>query len=139
LVAPTAADVRDVIVEGPSGLLSIAPPWNMPRYEPSKRRLTWPNGSVAFTYSAEEPERLRGPQHDAAYCDELGSWERPDAWSNLMLGLRIGTNPSVMVTTTPRNTKLLKGILASPSTRLTRGATYENAANLAPEFIAEIR
>jgi Terminase large subunit, T4likevirus-type, N-terminal len=74
LVAPTAADARNVMVEGESGILAISPPWDRPRYEPSKRRLTWPNGAIATLYSADEPERLRGPQHDATWCDELGSW-----------------------------------------------------------------
>ena len=76
LVAPTAADVRDVMVEGESGLLAVSPPWFRPRYEPSKRRLTWPNGAIATTYSADEPDRLRGPQHDAAWCDEVASMAR---------------------------------------------------------------
>src|SRR5262249_50941786 len=78
LVAATAADARDVLVEGESGILAVAPAWCRPVYEPSKRRLTWPNGAIATTFSAEEPERLRGPQHDAAVCDELGSWSRPE-------------------------------------------------------------
>jgi phage terminase large subunit-like protein len=78
LVAPTAGDARDVMVEGESGILAISPPWERPRYEPSKRRLTWPNGAIATLFSADEPERLRGPQHDAAWCDELASWRHPD-------------------------------------------------------------
>ena len=90
LVAPTAADARNVMVEGESGILTISPPWDRPRYEPSKRRLTWPNGAIATLYSAEEPERLRGPQHDATWCDELGSWRYPEAWDMLMFGLRLG-------------------------------------------------
>jgi hypothetical protein len=80
LVAPTAADARDVMVEGESGMLAIGPPQQRPRYEPTKRRLTWPNGAIATTYSANEPERLRGPQHDAARCDEIASWRYPEAW-----------------------------------------------------------
>jgi len=78
LVAATAADARDVLVEGESGILAVAPPWCRPIYEPSKRRLTWPNGVIATTFSAEEPDRLRGPQHDAAVCDELASWSHPE-------------------------------------------------------------
>src|SRR5260370_32211937 len=89
LVAPTAGDARDVMVEGESGILAISPPWERPRYEPSKRRLTWPNGAVATLFSADEPERLRGPQHDAAWCDELASWRHPEAWDMLMFGLRL--------------------------------------------------
>jgi len=89
LVAPTAADARDVMVEGESGLLAIGPPQQRPQYEPTKRRLTWPNGAIATTYSADEPERLRGPQHDAAWCDEIASWRYPEAWDMLMFGLRL--------------------------------------------------
>ena len=89
LVAPTAADVRDVMVEGESGILAVSPAGKRPTYEPSKRRLTWPNGAIATTYSAEEPERLRGPQHDCAWCDEMGAWRYPEAWDMLMFGLRL--------------------------------------------------
>ena len=80
LVAATAADARDVMVEGESGILAVAPDWARPIYEPTKRRVTWPNGAIATLYSADEPDRLRGPQHDAAACDELGSWRHPAAW-----------------------------------------------------------
>src|SRR5216684_3343267 len=98
LVAPTAGDARDIMVEGESGILAISPPWERPRYEPSKRRLTWPNGAIATLFSADEPERLRGPQHDAAWCDELASWRYPEAWDMLMLGLRVGIDPAVSST-----------------------------------------
>jgi len=138
LVAPTAGDVRDVMVEGESGILAISPPWERPRYEPSKRRLTWPNGAVATLFSADEPERLRGPQHDAAWCDELASWRYPEAWDMLMFGLRLGTDPRVVVTTTPRPTALLRELIADPSVVVTRGTTYENRANLAPGFLRKI-
>ena len=138
LVAPTAADARDVMVEGESGILAISPPWDRPRYEPSKRRLTWPNGAVATLFSADEPERLRGPQHDAAWCDELGSWRYPEAWDMLMFGLRLGPDPRVVVTTTPRPTKLIRALLADPTAVVTRGSTYENRANLAPAFLDQI-
>ena len=96
LVAPTAADARDVMVEGESGLLAIGPPQQRPQYEPTKRRLTWPNGAIATTYSADEPERLRGPQHDAAWCDEIASWRYLEAWDMLMFGLRLGPDPRVV-------------------------------------------
>jgi len=138
LVAPTAADARDVMVEGESGILAISPPWDRPRYEPSRRRLTWANGAIATLYSADEPERLRGPQHDAAWCDELGSWRYPEAWDMLMFGLRLGTDPRVVVTTTPRPTKLIRALLADPSVVVTRGSTYDNRANLAPAFFEQI-
>jgi len=140
LVAATAADARDVLVEGESGILSVAPPWFRPVYESSKRRLTWPNGAIATTYSAEEPERLRGPQHDAAVCDELGSWSRPETWDMLQFGLRLGRNPRCLVATTPRPTKLIRDLLAREGrdVAVTRGSTYENRANLAPGFFNQI-
>src|ERR1700739_1397560 len=138
LVAPTAGDARDVMVEGESGILAISPPWERPRYEPSKRRLTWPNGAVATLFSADEPERLRGPQHDAAWCDELASWRHPEAWDMLMFGLRLGKNPHAIVTTTPRPTTLLRQLIGDPTVMVTRGTTYENRANLAAAFFSQI-
>ena len=138
LVAPTAADVRDVMVEGESGILAICPPWNRPSYEPSKRRLTWPSGAIATTYSADEPERLRGPQHDAAWCDELASWRRPEAWDMLMFGLRLGDDPRCVVTTTPKPLPHIKELLKAETTHVTRGSTYENRANLADAFFEQI-
>jgi phage terminase large subunit-like protein len=140
LVAATAADARDVLVEGESGILAVAPPWFQPIYEPSKRRLTWPNGAIATTYSAEEPERLRGPQHDAAVCDELGSWSRPETWDMLQFGLRLGRMPRCLVATTPRPTKLIRELLAREGRDVvvTRGSTYENRANLAPGFFDQV-
>jgi phage terminase large subunit-like protein len=146
LVGATAADTRDVLVEGESGIISTAPSWSRPHYEPSKRRLTWPNGAMATTYSADEPERLRGPQHDAAWCDELGSWRYPAAWDMLMFGLRLGQRPRVMVTTTPRPIGLIRGLvqrevsLTNPNgdVAITRGSSYRNRANLAPTFFEQI-
>src|SRR5215469_3537782 len=140
LVAATAADARDVVVEGESGILAVAPPWCRPVYESSKRRLTWPNGAIATTFSAEEPERLRGPQHDAAVCDELGSWARPETWEMLQFGLRLGRNPHCLVATTPRPTRLIRELLAREGRDVvvTRGSTYENRANLAPGFFDQV-
>jgi phage terminase large subunit-like protein len=140
LVAATAADARDVLVEGESGILAVAPPWCRPVYETSKRRLTWPNGAIATTISAEEPERLRGPQHDAAVCDELGSWARPETWDMLQFGLRLGRNPRCLVATTPRPTRLIRELLAREGRDVvvTRGSTYENRANLAPGFFDQV-
>jgi phage terminase large subunit-like protein len=105
LVTATAADGRDVVVEGESGLLAISSPWCRPIYEPSKRRLTWPNNAVATLYSAEEADRLRGPQHDLAWADELAAWADPSAWDQLMFGLRLGRHPRCVATTTPRPIK----------------------------------
>ncbi|MGD9614221.1 MAG: DNA-packaging protein [Alphaproteobacteria bacterium] len=137
-VAPTASDARDVMVEGESGVLSISPPRERPRYEPSKRRLTWPNGAVATLFSADQPERLRGPQHDLAWCDELAAWRYPEAWDMLMLGLRLGRDPRAVVTTTPRPTSLVRTLLADPTVVVTRGRTAENRDNLAPAFLEQI-
>jgi len=139
LVAATSADCRETMIEGDSGLLSIFPPGRRPRWEPSKRRLTFANGALATTYSAEEPERLRGPQHHFAWSDELCAWKYPqETWDMLQFGLRLGEQPQQIVTTTPKPIKTLRKILSMPSTRITRGNTYENEANLAPAFIAEV-
>jgi phage terminase large subunit-like protein len=107
LIAPTSADARDVMVEGESGILAISTDDFRPTFEPSKRRLSWPNGSMATLYSSEEPERLRGPQHSAIWSDELAAWRNDaETWSMAMFGLRIGKSPRVMVSTTPKPTKL---------------------------------
>jgi phage terminase large subunit-like protein len=126
LVAPTALDARAVMVEGESGLLSIGPPGERPDYEPSLHRLTWPNGAVATVFSADEPNRLRGPQHDLAWCDELAAWRYPAAWDMLMFGLRLGQDPRAIVTTTPRPIKLIRELLADPKVVVTRGRTEDN-------------
>ena len=138
LVAPTAADARDVMVEGESGLLRIAPPQCRPVFEPTKRRLTWPNGAIATMFSADEPERLRGPQFDAAWCDELAAWRYPEAWDMLMMGLRLGDRPRVVVTTTPKPARLLRDVMAQKDCVVTRGSTRDNSANLAPGFLAAV-
>ena len=138
LVARTAADVRDVLVEGQSGILAVSPDDERPTWEPSRRRLTWRSGAIATTYSAEEPDQLRGPQHDAALADEVAAWSRPDAWDQLVMGLRLGTDPRVVVATTPRPTPLIRSLLAAPGTVVTRGATRDNAANLAPGVVADL-
>jgi phage terminase large subunit-like protein len=140
LVAATAADVRDVIVEGESGILAVAPSYCLPSYEPSRRRLTWPNGAIATTYSADEPERLRGPQHDAAALDELASWRHPAASDMLQFGLRLGSRPRCVVATTPRPTRLIRELLAreGQDVVVTRGSTYENRANLAEGFFSHV-
>jgi phage terminase large subunit-like protein len=134
LVGPTAGDVRDVMVEGESGILNCGPV--RPVYEPSKRRVTWPNGAIATTYSADEPDRLRGPQHDAAWCDEIAAWRYPQAWDMLMLGLRLGSDPRVVATTTPKPVKLVRDLMATAV--VTRSTTYDNLDNLAPTFREQI-
>lgn len=139
LVAPTAADARKVMVEGESGILAISPPTFRPLYQPSQRQLTWPNGAIAILYSAEEPERLRGPQHHAAWCDELAAWKYlRDTWDMLQFGLRLGFRPRQVVTTTPKPLAVLKEIIADRDTVVTRGSTFENIKNLAPAFTRKI-
>lgn len=134
----TSADVRDVLVEGESGILACSPPWFQPHYEPSKRRLTWPNGAVATTFTADKPDQARGPQHDLLICDELASWRRPEAWDMLRMGLRLGNSPRAIVATTPRQTKAMRDLIADVSTVVTRGTTYDNRANLAGSFFRAI-
>lgn len=137
-MAETAADARDVMIEGDSGILACSPPWFKPRYEPSRRRLTWPNGARATSYSAEKPDQLRGPQHDLAWADELAKWRYVDAWDQLLFGLRLGMNPQCTITTTPRPTPLVKSLAKDRLSVLTRGSTYENLGNLAPPFLEAI-
>jgi len=138
LIAPTAADARDTMIEGESGLLGIFPPNERPVYEPSKRRITFSNGALATTFSADEPDRLRGPNHDLAWCDELAAWRYPEAWDMLNFGLRIGKNPRVVATTTPRPTLLIKNLIGRADVHVTRGSTFDNAANLATAFLDEV-
>ena len=139
MVAATAADVRDVLVEGASGLLEIAPPWERPTYEPSKRRVTWRNGSQATLFSADVPGRLRGPQYHWAVADELAAWRYSEAWDMLQLGVRLGNDPRIVVATTPRPTQIVRDLIADSTTAVTRGNTYANRANLAPRFLERIR
>ena len=144
LVGRTPADVRDVMIEGESGILACAKQ-DTPVYQSTKRKLTWPNGSSAHAYSAEVPAQLRGPQHHFAWADEPASWtdaRKGDAldtaWNNLMLGLRLGDDPRCVFTTTPKPNALIRMILGRPSTVVTRGSTYDNLANLAPSFREEV-
>ncbi len=135
LVGPTAADARDILVEGESGIMACAPATFRPVYEPSKRRLTFPNGSIATVYSADEPDRLRGPQHEWAWADELAAWRRLQyAWDMLQMGMRLGEHPQVCVTTTPRPLPLVKELVKDARCYVVRGSTYDNLDNLAPTF-----
>ncbi len=121
LIAPTLGEARSVMIEGKSGLLGIHMEDERPDYEPSKRLLTWPNGSVAQVFSADEPDSLRGPQFDLAWCDELAKWRHAEeAWSMLAFALRLGRNPRVLVTTTPRPIPLLKRLMADRLTVISR-------------------
>jgi phage terminase large subunit-like protein len=141
LIGQTAADVRDVIVEGESGILAISPPWNRPKYEPSKRRLTWPNGAIATTFSGDEPDQLRGPQHDTVWCDELAKWRyAQDCWDNMEMGLRLGDDPRAIVTTTPRPIPLILALRDDPQTArpTTNLSTHVNRANVSSRFIQRV-
>ena len=138
LIGATAADVRDVMIEGESGILACSRPSFRPTYEPSKRRVSWPNGAIATAYSADEPDRLRGPQHDGAWPDEVAAWRYPEALDMLMFGLRLGRDPRLVATTTPRPIKVVREMIASPTTVVTTGSTYDNLANLAPAFAEQI-
>lgn len=140
LIAPTASDIRKVMVEGPSGLLRCYPPGEAPKYEPSKGHLiTWANGNVAYCFSADEPERLRGPQCARFWCDEIAAWRfAEDAWDNLIFGFRIGSDLRGVITSTPKPIKLIKDIVADSDTVVTRASSYENARNLSPKFFSTI-
>jgi Terminase large subunit, T4likevirus-type, N-terminal len=139
LIAPTAADIRDVMVEGPSGLIAVAPAWSRPRFESSKRRVEWPNGARAVCLSGEEPERARGLNIDTLWADELACWKRAQStWELVMLSLRAGINPQAMITTTPRRLAVLRRILTEATTVQTTDSTYANQAHLPPEFLSQI-
>ena len=140
-IAPTSADIRDVMVEGESGILHIAPPWDRPVYEPSKRKLTWRNGAEALLFSADEPDRLRGPQCYGLWADELATWRyAKETWDNAMFGFRMGTHPLAVITTTPKPIGLVKELIkrVGQDVVLTRGSTYENRANLAAVFFDQV-
>lgn len=139
IVAPTAGDARDILIEGETGILTICPNWERPHYEPSKRRITWKNGAVTHVYSADEPDRLRGPQHDFVWGDEPASWRfGKETWDNIEFGLRLGDKPQALLTGTPRPLPWLKAIFTDPETIVTVGSSYRNVANLAESFIRRI-
>lgn len=146
VISPTASDARDVAVEGQSGLVPICPPWNKPLYESTKRRVTWPNGAQASLFSAEEPERLRGPQFDFAWVDEIAGYDintQQMTWDMLQFCLRLGVNPRCVVTTTPKPTPLIQQLVKlarHPLNKIiiTTGSTYENRTNLAAPFMRQI-
>lgn len=140
LIGRTSADVRDVMIEGESGIMNVFPPWFKPDYQPSRRRIVFPNGATATTYSADQPDQLRGPQHDALWADEVAAWRYEDAWHQAQFGLRLGPHPIALATTTPRPTKLMRQLVDDAAARptagkpvvLTVGSTLENRQNLAP-------
>jgi phage terminase large subunit-like protein len=139
LMGETVEEVIKVMIEGESGILACTPPDRKPKWNASKKELTWANGAVAQVISAHNPERLRGPQFDAAWVDELAKWPKAEeAWAQLQFALRLGANPRQVVTTTPRNVDILKSILNNPSTVLTHAPTAANAAYLAETFLEEV-
>lgn len=143
LIGPTAADVRDTMIRGSSGILALAPPWFQPVYEPSKRRVTWPNGYYAICYSADKPDRLRGPNTGWAWGDEPASWKHEmAALDQIPLFNRIGSKehpPQTLLTGTPRPLKKLEALIKKPSTVLVTGSSLANAANLAPSTVANMK
>lgn len=148
-VAPTNADLERVMVKGESGFLAIC--WagdktykgvhmGYPEWSPTKRTLTWANGATVTFYSSEEPERLRGPQGDAAWLDELCAWNKDrETYDMLQFCLRLGKHPRIFITTTPKPTKLLRDIVKNPKTVVVRGSTFDNAANLADTYIDAVK
>lgn len=136
LIAPTGYDLRETMVEGISGVLACSPPDKRPLWEPSKKKLTWPNGCIAQGFSAEEPDRLRGPQAGFIWADEPAHWPLVTAcWDNMQFGLRVkGFKTKIVATSTPKPTKWMKALLAEPRTITHTVSTYANLANLAPEF-----
>ncbi len=139
LIAATYADARDTMVEGDSGLLSRLPGAFVETWNRSLGELVLINGTRYKLFAATEPERLRGPQHHRAYCDELAAWEKPDTWDQMLFGLRLGTKPKVIIATTPRPTPLIRRIVADPQTRVTRGSTFDNSAHLAASTLAQLK
>lgn len=138
LIGATADDARDIMIEGESGILAICPDSERPIYKKNDRRLDWPNGAKSLIFTADEPDRLRGKQHERLWADELAAWRYAESWDQAMFGLRIGADPRVVVTTTPRPTKIIVDLIADPTTVVTRGSTYDNRANLNPAFFVQI-
>jgi len=139
LIGETFSDARNVMVEGPAGILAVHARHERPAWSPSLRKLEWPNGAVAHVFSAEDPDSLRGPQFEAAWADELAKWKHvEETWDMLQFGLRLGAHPRQMVTTTPRPIPLLKRFLADPAVAVSRARTSDNAAHLAPAFLEAV-
>ena len=142
VVASTSADITDTCFEGESGIISVLNRYGIydeNSYNRTRSAYTLPNGSRIKGFSAEKPDRLRGPQHHGAWCDELAAWEYPETWDQLQFGLRLGTHPQTVVTTTPRPTKIIKELIKDPENIVTRGSTYENADNLAASTLVTLQ
>lgn len=138
IMGATADDARDIMIEGESGILAVCPKHERPNYVKFARKLVWPSGCISLIFTADEPDRLRGKQHAKFWADEVAAWRYIDAWDQAIFGLRLGHNPQAIVTTTPRPTKLIRDIMASPKTIVTRGSTRDNQANLATGFIHDL-
>lgn len=138
LIGATVDDARDIMIEGESGILAICPKHERPRYIGNKRQLIWPNGVKSLVFTADEPERLRGKQHEKVWADELAAWRYPEAWDQVKFGLRLGEAPQAFISTTPRPFKIIKDLIADEYTLVTRGTTYDNRANLATAFFRSI-
>jgi phage terminase large subunit-like protein len=139
LIGPTFADVRDVMIDGESGLRAIASYGSRPRFEVSRRRLVWPHGGMALVFSAEDPDSLRGPQFDGSWGDEIAAWAYPDAvLDTLRPALRIGQDPRLVLSTTPRPIPVLKALLKDQTCAVSRAATRENSAHLSPRFVQRL-
>lgn len=135
LIGRTAADVRDVMIEGESGLLNVFPKWERPEYQPSKRKITFHNGAVAFAYSSQDPDLLRGPQHEVIWGDEFSTWMHlAGVMSNALMGLRLGDDPRMILTGTPRPTRDVKKLVKNNKFIIIKGTTYDNLSNLADVF-----
>jgi phage terminase large subunit-like protein len=140
LIAPTTADFHDVNLEGRSGILATCGRDPRPRWVSSKRRLEWPNGAMCVFFSGEEPESLRGPQCELCVIDEIGRMRYQLAvFDNMMLGLRLGDMPRVLIATTPRTTPFMKRLVTMDDIRITSGSTYDNADHLSPAFLHKVR
>lgn len=139
LIAPTYADARDTMVEGESGIVAIAPDGLIVSWNRSMGEMTLYNGTRFKLFGAAEPDRLRGPQHHRAYCDELAAWKYDDAWDQMLFGLRLGVSPKVIIATTPRPTRLMRQLVDDARSVVTRGSTFDNSANLSVDALAQLR
>lgn len=138
IIVPTFGDIDKVLLNSEGGIIKGIPPEERPIWKGDKACFIWPKGQVSFVFSADSPERLRGPEHAFLWCDELAAWRYPEAWDQAQMGLRLGTHPQACVTTTPRPTELVKSLAKSATTHITRGTTFENKANLAPIFLRRV-
>lgn len=139
IIVPTAGDIEKVLIEGAGGIMNVCPKAERPRWIGNKSLFRWPNGATSFAFSAEEPDRLRGPEHEKLWCDELAAWRyAQETWDMAMMGLRLGNCPQALVTTTPRPTAMVRALAKDPTTILTRGTTYDNRANLAKTFLDKV-